>query len=154
MKKALSILLLTGMFVTTTGSVFASESNSNLETDLPYVEGLGYEVNLDIEEQGVNPKLQYVKDLGFEVYLDNHNNDVVLYGYDSGWKDFLGGRWRHGVNNTQVWSKFDHNRKVHKTTVRGAGGKYSYSGWTNPGLRASASWEKAESGNKAWADVK
>ncbi|WP_268257884.1 lactococcin 972 family bacteriocin [Anaerococcus provencensis] len=88
------------------------------------------------------------------MYLKEHKNTVVLYGYDSGWKDFLGGRWRHGVNNTKVWSKFDHDRKVHKTAVKGAGGKFSYSGWTDPGLRASASWEKASSGNEAWANVK
>lgn len=52
MKKALSILLITGMFFTaTTEAVFASGSNSKLETSFPYVEELGYEVNLDVKEQ-------------------------------------------------------------------------------------------------------
>lgn len=50
--------------------------------------------------------------------------------------------------------KYDHNNKTHKTTVQGAGGQFSYSGWTRAGSRAEASWEKASSGNRAWADVK
>ena len=43
---------------------------------------------------------------------------------------------------------------TNKTTVKGAGGKYSYSGWVGKGKQAAASWEKAKTGNKAWADVK
>lgn len=74
--------------------------------------------------------------------------------YDSGWKDFYGGKWRHGVNSKHVWSKYNHSKKTHKTTVKGAGGKYSYSGWVGKGKQAAASWEKAKTGNKAWADVK
>jgi Bacteriocin (Lactococcin_972). len=66
----------------------------------------------------------------------------------------LGGKWRHGVGSVYVWSKYDHNNKTHKTTVQGAGGQFSYSGWTRAGSRAEASWEKASSGNRAWADVK
>ena len=33
-------------------------------------------------------------------------------------------------------------------------GQFSYSGCTSSGSRAEASWEKALSGNRAWADVK
>ncbi|MDR1773690.1 MAG: lactococcin 972 family bacteriocin [Clostridioides sp.] len=125
MKKMLSAVLLSGVLLTSIGSVYAEEN------DLPYVDGLGYEVNVEEEEFNITP-----------------------CNYDSGWKDFLGGRWHHGVNDTQVWSKYDHKSKTHKTAVRGAGLKYSYSGWTKPGQTASASWEKARLGNKAWADVK
>lgn len=106
-------------------SVFAVEQYNNL----PYVDGLGYEVDV------------------FE------DDDVSFYNYDSLWKDYLGGRWRHGVDEYHVWSWFDHDKKLHKTTVQGAGGKYGYSGWTDPGERAKASWEKASYGNKAWVDV-
>ena len=35
-----------------------------------------------------------------------------------------------------------------------ASGQFSYLGWTSSGSRAEASWEKALSGNRAWADVK
>lgn len=73
--------------------------------------------------------------------------------YDSDWKDFLGGRWRHGVNSKHVWSRYYHEKKVHKTTVQGAGNKQSTSGWVTPGKTALASWEKANYGNKAWVDV-
>lgn len=126
MKKILSAaFLLAGMLLASTGSVYAEENN------LPYVNGLGYEENV-VEE------LFEIKPLG----------------YDSGWKNFLGGRWRHGVGKTKVWSNYDHKSKPHKTTVRGAGGKYSSSGWIKAGTRASASWEKARVGNKAWVDVK
>lgn len=57
---------------------------------------------------------------------------------------FLGGKWRHGVGSRYVWSKYDHNNKTHKTTVQGAGGQFSYSGWTSAGSRAEASWEKLQ----------
>ncbi|WP_230197698.1 hypothetical protein [Anaerococcus provencensis] len=61
MKKALSILLITGMFFTaTTEAVFASGSNSKLETSFPYVEELGYEVNLDVKEQEEETELSYI----------------------------------------------------------------------------------------------
>lgn len=126
MKKRLFAGLMTAMMMASViapASVFAAEE----KPDLPYVDGLGYEVNVD--------------------------EDVTFYNYDSDWKDFLGGSWRHGVSDTQVWSWYDHNSKVHKTTVQGAGGKYGYSGWTDPGVRAKASWEKAWFGNHAWADV-
>ena len=102
------------------------------ETNLPYVEGLGYEVQV-FEEDYTQPK---------------------LFSYDSGWKSFLGGKWRHGVGSRYVWSKYDHNNKTQKTTVQGTGGQFSYSGWTSSGIRAEASWEKASSGNRAWSDVK
>ncbi|HGC9720872.1 TPA: lactococcin 972 family bacteriocin [Streptococcus agalactiae] len=127
MKKALSLVLLTGLMLASSVPAFAAE-----ETNLPYVEGLGYEVEV-FEEDYTQPK---------------------LFSYDSGWKSFLGGKWRHGVGSRYVWSKYDHNDKTHKTTVQGAGGKFSYSGWTRAGSRAEASWEKALSGNRAWADVK
>lgn len=175
MKKKISTLILSGVILLPTCSAFASE------VDFPYVEDLGYEVNLDMAKENEElsaSDLQYVEDLGYEVDLDaleekeeidmldvkdieakkdvdyEDMTEAVLYGYDSGWKNFLGGRWRHGVNNSQVWSNYDHNSKVHKTTVRGAGGRYSYSGWTRAGRRASASWEKAFHGNRAWANVK
>ena len=62
------------------------------ETNLPYVEGLGYEVQV-FEEDYTQPK---------------------LFSYDSGWKSFLGGKWRHGVGSRYVWSKYDHNNKTQK----------------------------------------
>lgn len=127
MKKAFSLVLLTGLMLASSVPAFAAE-----ETNLPYVEGLGYEVEV-FEEDYTQPK---------------------LFSYDSGWKKFLGGEWRHGVGSRYVWSKFDHNKKTHKTAVQGAGGRFSYSGWTSAGSRAEASWEKALIGNKAWADVK
>lgn len=127
MKKILSTVLLTGLVFASTASAFAAE-----EPNLPYVEGLGYEVEL----------------------LETNPNQPALRSYDSGWKNFLGGNWRHGVGTRYVWSKYDHKRKIHNTTVQGAGGKRSYSGWTNPKIRALASWEKAWSGNLAWANVK
>lgn len=127
MKKALSLVLLTGFMLVSFVPAFAAE-----KTNLPYVEGLGYEVEV-FEEDYTLPR---------------------LFSYDSGWKSFLGGKWRHGVGSVYVWSKYDHNNKTHKTTVQGAGGKFSYSGWINAGSRAEASWEKASSGNRAWADVK
>ena len=48
-----------------------------------------------------------------------------LFSYDSGWKSFLGGKWRHGVGSRYVWYKYDHNNKTHKTTVQGASGQFS-----------------------------
>ena len=102
------------------------------ETNLPYVEGLGYEVQV-FEEDYTQPK---------------------LFSYDSGWKSFLGGKWRHGVGSRYVWSKYDHNNKTQKTTVQVASGQFSYLGWTSSGSRAEASWEKAFSGNRAWSDIK
>ncbi|WP_462128335.1 lactococcin 972 family bacteriocin [Streptococcus parasanguinis] len=51
-----------------------------------------------------------------------------MFSYDSGWKSFLGGKWRHGVGSRYVWSKYDHNNKTHKNTVQGASGQFSYSG--------------------------
>lgn len=127
MKKFLSLILLTGLVFATSAISFASE-----ECDLPYDEGKGYEVRM----------------------LEGKTSNRTIKNYDSGWKAFLGGKWRHGVGTRYVWSKFDHDTKVHTTTVQGAGGKYSYSGKTDPGVRAMASWEKALSGNGAWADVK
>lgn len=73
--------------------------------------------------------------------------------YDSGWKHWQGGKWRHGVGTKYVWSHFDHNSKKHETHVKGLGGEIGYSGWQEKGDRASASWEKAPAGNKAWANV-
>lgn len=46
-----------------------------------------------------------------------------------------------------------HSKRFHTTTVKGAGGRYGYSGRTNPRETANASWEKALSGNEAYADV-
>ncbi|EKU93195.1 bacteriocin, lactococcin 972 family [Alloiococcus otitis] len=126
MKKILTTILLSATLLNT-GLVVSAKDNQ-----IPYVEGLGYETDI----------------------IQQETSTVTLYKTDSGWKDFLGGRWSHGVNERYVWSKYDHNSKTHKTTVQGAGGKLSYSGWTKPGKRASASWEKALFGNKAWADVK
>ena len=86
--------------------------------------------------------------------FDEDYTQPRLFSYDSGWKSFLGGKWRHGVGSRYVWYKYDHNNKTHKTTVQGASGQFSYSGCTSSGSRAEASWEKALSGNRAWADVK
>lgn len=96
--------------------------------------------------------IQYLKELG---YGKKENNNQLIFPYNSGWKKFLGGDWRHGVTFSQVWSEFKHATKVHKTTVRGAGGYYSYSDWQDPGVMAEASWERAWlTKNGAWADVK
>ena len=59
-----------------------------------------------------------------------------------------------GLGDVYKRQKYNHSKKTHKTTVKGAGGKYSYSGWVGKGKQAAASWEKAKTGNKAWADVK
>lgn len=90
-----------------------------------------------------------------EVLSNQGSNDppVTVSNYDSGIKDFLGGKWRHGVNDTHVWSWFYHSKRFHTTTVKGAGGQYGYSGITNPRETAYASWEKAPSGNEAYANV-
>ena len=84
-----------------------------------------------------------------------HNRiSLTILNYDSGRKNFLGGRWRHGVGKSYVWSHYDHNSKTHRTTVQGAGGKMSSSGWISKKKRASASWEKAYWDNNAWVNVK
>lgn len=75
---------------------------------------------------------------------------TVSLAYDSGTKNWLGGKWRHGVNSSHVWSNFYHGSKTHETHVQGAGGKKGYSGWVGKGTTAKASWEKAWSGNRAW----
>ena len=101
MKKSLSLVLLTGFMLVSFVPAFAAE-----KTNLPYVEGLGYEVEV-FEEDYTLPR---------------------LFSYDSGWKSFLGGKWRHGVGSRYVWYKYDHNNKKHKNTVQGASGQFSYSG--------------------------
>lgn len=111
---------------------FSVPTYASEKADLPYVENLGYEVTIP----------------------DVDDSNQALMNYNSGWKKFLGGSWKHGVGNRYVWSKYDHKYKVHKTTVQGAGGRMSPSGWTVAGRRAEASWEKARAGNKAWAAVK
>ena len=73
--------------------------------------------------------------------------------YDSGVKDWLGGKWRHGVNTSQVWSRFYHGSKYHNTKVKGAGGRFGRSGRVAPRNTAYASWEKALFGNEAYANV-
>ena len=73
--------------------------------------------------------------------------------YDSGVKNWLGGKWRHGVNTSHVWSRFYHASKYHNTRVKGAGGNIGRSGRTNPGETAYAKWEKAPFGNEAYANV-
>ena len=73
--------------------------------------------------------------------------------YDSGVKDWLGGKWRHGVNSSHVWSQFYHGSKYHNTKVKGAGGMFGKSGRTAPRKKAYASWEKALFGNEAYANV-
>jgi hypothetical protein len=113
-------------------------------------EELGYEVSLDTPSDSLD--LPYDEGLGYRVDLEDEA--IATRGYDSGWKDFLGGKWRHGVDNKYVWSQYKHSSKTHKTTVRGAGGKYSTSDWVKKGVVAKASWEKAVTGNKAWADTK
>lgn len=90
-----------------------------------------------------------------EVLSNQGSNDppVTVSNYDSGIKDFLGGKWRHGVNDTHVWSWFYHSKRFHTTSVKGAGGQYGYSGRTNPKETAYASREKALSGNEAFANI-
>lgn len=99
-----------------------------------------------------------------EYSIDSSNNDVVTVEsesistyssktYDSGVKDWLGGKWRHGVNTSKVWSQFDHGSKYHNTSVKGKGGRIARSGRVAPGNKAYASWEKAPFGNEAYANV-
>ena len=99
-----------------------------------------------------------------EYSIDSSNNDVVTVEsesvstyssktYDSGVKNWLGGKWRHGVNTSHVWSRFYHASKYHNTRVKGAGGNIGRSGRTNPGETAYAKWEKAPFGNEAYANV-
>lgn len=99
-----------------------------------------------------------------EYSIDSSNNDVVTVEsesvstyssktYDSGVKDWLGGKWRHGVNTSHVWSRFYHGSKYHNTRVKGAGGMFEKSGRTNSGKTAYAKWEKAAFGNEAYANV-
>lgn len=38
---------------------------------------------------------------------------------DTGWLYWYGGYWRHGVGTKYVWSHYDHNKKTHKTSVKG-----------------------------------
>ena len=89
-------------------------------------------------------KLKYLK----KIILSQSCSVMIADGKVFRWK------WRHGVGSRYVWSKYDHNNKTHKTTVQGVGGQFSYSGFTSSGSRAEASWEKALSGNRDWADVK
>lgn len=99
-----------------------------------------------------------------EYSFDSLNNDVFTVEsesvstyssktYDSGVKDWLGGKWRHGVNTSQVWSRFYHGSKYHNTKVKGAGGRFGRSGRVAPRNTAYASWEKALFGNEAYANV-
>ena len=77
-----------------------------------------------------------------------------MFSYDSGWKSFLGGKWRHGVGSRYVWSKYDHNNKTHKTTVQGASVNSLIRVVQALEVEQKLTWEKALSGNRAWADVK
>ncbi len=151
LKKFIIVTMATGLMLMSSVGAFASTSSQDTQ-DMLYDPELGYEVDLD-HPSSDTLGCPYVEGLGYEVSVDD---EALLKGgfYDSGWKDYLGGKWRHGVNTKHVWSKYDHASKTHKTTVRGAGGKYAYSGWIAKGKRASASWEKALLGNKAWADTK
>ena len=99
-----------------------------------------------------------------EYSFDSLNNDVVTVEsesvstyssktYDSGVKDWLGGKWRHGVNSSHVWSQFYHGSKYHNTKVKGAGVMFGKSGRIAPNKTAYASWEKALFGNEAYANV-
>ena len=74
--------------------------------------------------------------------------------FDSDWKRFMGGWWRHGVGETYVWSHYDHSKLTHKTSVQGSHWEIRKSKWKKPGKRASASYPKAYFGNKAWCNVK
>ena len=99
-----------------------------------------------------------------EYSIDSSNNDVVTVEsesvstysskiYDSGVKNWLGGKWRHGVNSSQVWSRFYHASKYHNTSVKGVGGRIARSGRVAPSNTAYASWERAAFGNEAYANV-
>lgn len=139
MKKRIVFAVLLMFAVVATNPIFAME-----EKELNYVEGLGYEVEIDTGSVS-----DYITAISVRAVAV-----AGLSSYDSGWKNYLGGEWRHGVGSKYVWSHFDHKTKVHKTSVKGKGDMMSYSGWTEAGKRASASWEKALWGNKAYADVK
>ena len=73
---------------------------------------------------------------------------------DTGWLYWYGGYWRHGVGTKYVWSHYDHNKKTHKTSVKGKWGFVSSSGWVKKKKRASASYIKALWGNEAYATCK
>lgn len=158
LKKIITVTMVSGLMLMASVGVFADAPPQDVSSsdvppqDMLYDPELGYEVDLD-NSASDTLGCTYVEGLGYEVTIDSEN--LAREGsYDSGWKDFYGGKWRHGVNSKHVWSKYNHSKKTHKTTVKGAGGKYSYSGWVGKGKQAAASWEKAKTGNKAWADVK
>lgn len=73
---------------------------------------------------------------------------------DTGWFYWHGGYWRHGVGTKYVWSHYDHNKKTHKTSVKGKWGFVSSSDWVKKKKRASASYIKAWWGNEAYATHK
>lgn len=72
----------------------------------------------------------YDPELGYEVDLDNPASDTLGCTYVEG----LG--YEVTINSENL-ARED-----------------SYSGWVGIGKQAAASWEKAKTGNKAWADVK
>lgn len=72
----------------------------------------------------------YDPELGYEVDLDNPASDTLGCTYVEG----LG--YEVTINSENL-ARED-----------------SYSGWVGKGKQAAASWEKAKTGNKAWADVK
>lgn len=154
MKKFFVLVLTIGMAFATTVSASAGEKEINKEkvvaNQMNIIKFISPEEKL---AKSMELGMIYDVELGFRAKLLYDPGRGGHGTYDSGWKNFLGGKWRHGVGTKYVWSKFDHGYKVHRTAVQGAGGQISKSGDIDPGIRAEADWERARSGNRAWADT-
>ncbi|WP_454295248.1 lactococcin 972 family bacteriocin [Salana multivorans] len=64
-----------------------------------------------------------------------------------------GGRWDHGADAKDVWSHYDHDTKVHKSSTYGEDGLVS-SGWYSAGERSICIQGARLYGNKAYYDFK
>ena len=64
-----------------------------------------------------------------------------------------GGTWEYGVSGGKVWSKYQHPRRMHKSTAC-AKKICDYSGWKSPNFLAVASHPKSTHGNTAYWDVR
>ena len=92
LKKIITVTMVSGLMLMASVGVFA---------DAP---------PQDVSSSDVPPQdMLYDPELGYEVTIDSEN--LAREGsYDSGWKDFYGGKWRHGVNSKHVWSKYNHSK--------------------------------------------
>lgn len=127
MKKRIALPLSLAMVFMFSAVSFAAEPVDSSEPALLYEPGLGYEVDLDNPSDSEVLGLPYVEGLGYEVVIPDGSGDMgssasdtmqagdvaEINNYDSGWKSFLGGKWKHGVNNTKVYSTFKHSTKTH-----------------------------------------